>query len=394
VTDGAGQVVLQMRYGPYGQVLERSGPGAVPQSFATGLAPAARTGPGAALDAPPIVLLGSRWYCPGIGRFLSPDPIVGDAADPAAWNAYAYCRNNPTSYVDPSGREFWRIFAAVLATIAIIAVVVIVSVVTFGLASPGAVALGVGGISVTWGAVFAATVIGVVAGGVIGGIAAARAGGNAGDIALGVLVGGAVGGWAAFGAAFAGPAVAGGLGLTGGTVGAGAVAGGVSGAINGAAMGFASGFAGGRNKGIGDIMEKVAIGAIIGLAVGAALGALSGVAPPKGETVRDAFEGALRPDPPVPGGAPAQPPLTTPPPVNDVGTALGQVGTGMAGRVGGAFFPHIAQAISGFTGSIVAQTVLVDLHAAVVSEYWDDLEQYLRTHDVNLGPFNFIKGDF
>jgi hypothetical protein len=38
----------------------------------------------AGLDAPPIVLLGARWYCPTIGRFLSPDPVVGHAADPAA----------------------------------------------------------------------------------------------------------------------------------------------------------------------------------------------------------------------------------------------------------------------------------------------------------------------
>lgn len=396
LTDGTGQVVLRLRYGPYGQVLERTGPGDVPQSFATSLGAVVRTGPAGGLEAPPIVLLGARWYCPSIGRFLSPDPVVGDASDPAAWNAYAYCRNNPTSYVDPSGRSFWKIFAAVLATIAIIAVVVIVSVVTFGVASPGAVALGVGGISVTWGAVFAATVIGVVAGGVIGGIAASRAGGDAGDIVLGVLVGGAVGGWAAFGAAFAGPAVAGGLGLTGGTVGAGAVAGGVSGAINGAAMGFASGFAGGRNNGIGDIMEKVLIGAIIGLAVGAALGALSGIKAPN-ETPRESIERALQPDPAPAGagsGAPTPTPLTTPPPVNSVGDAAAQVGGKLAGRVGGALFPHAAAATAGFTGSIVTQTVLVDLHAAVVSEFWDDLQEYVRTHNIDLGPFNVVKGDF
>jgi RHS repeat-associated protein len=394
LTDGGGQSVLRVRYGPYGQVLERSGPGAVPQSFATGLGPRLPTGPAGALDAPPIVLLGARWYCPALGRFLSPDPVVGDAADPAAWNAYTYCRGNPTSYVDPSGREAWKIFAAVMATIAIVAVVVVVSVVTFGLASPGAIALGVGGISVTWGAVFAATVVGVVAGGVIGGIAASRAGGDAGDVVLGVLVGGAVGGWAAFGAAFAGPAVAGGLGLSAGSVGAGALAGGISGAINGAAMGFASGFAGGRNQGLGDIMEKVLVGALVGLAVGAALGALSGIAAPK-ETPRESIERALRPDPPLPAGAaPPAPPLTTPPPVNDVGSALGQVGTGMASRIGGALVPHGAAAIAGFTGSIVAQTILVDLHAAAGSEYGDDLLHYLRAHNVDLGPFNFIKGDF
>jgi RHS repeat-associated protein len=392
VTDGAGRVVLRQRYGPYGQLLERSGSGHVPQSFGTSLA----AGLGEGLDAPPIVLLGARWYCPAIGRFLSPDPVVGDAADPGAWNGYAYCRGNPTSYVDPSGRSFWKIFGAVLATVAIVAVVVVVSVFTFGIASPAAAALAVGGISVTWGAVFTATVIGVVAGGVIGGIAAARAGGDAGDIALGVLVGGAVGGWAAFGAAFAGPAVAGGLGLTGGTVGAGAVAGAVSGAVNGAAMGFASGFAGGRNNGLKDIMEKVVIGAIIGLAVGAALGAVSGIKAPN-ETPVESVEKAMKPDPAMPGGgsgAPPLRPLTTPPPVNDVGAALGQTSLGVGGRALGAVAPHVFQAASGFTGSIVAQTVLVDLHAAAVSEGWDDLQEYVRTHDVDLGPFDFLTFDW
>ena len=50
-----------------------------------------------------------------------------------AWNAYAYCPQHPTSYVDPSGRGFWKVFAAVVATVLIIAVVVIVTVCTFGL---------------------------------------------------------------------------------------------------------------------------------------------------------------------------------------------------------------------------------------------------------------------
>ncbi|WP_456844067.1 toxin TcdB middle/N-terminal domain-containing protein [Cellulomonas sp. P5_C6] len=389
LTDGAGQVVLRVRYGPYGQVLERTGVGAVPQSFGTGLAPVALAGPASGVDAPPLVLLGARWYCPALGRFLSPDPMVTDAADPLAWNSYAYCRDNPTSYIDPSGREFWKIFAAVVATIAIIAVIVVVSVFTFGAGAAPSIALGATGISVTWTAVFAATVIGVVAGGVIGGIAAARAGGDAGDVVLGVLVGGAVGGWAAFGAAIAGPAVAGGLGLTGGSVAAGAVAGAVTGAINGAAMGFASGFAGGRNGGIGDIMEKVLVGAIIGLVVGAALGALSGLKPPAGEGPLDSLRNAARADP-----NPPPPPLVTPPPVNSVGQALGATGGGLAGKFAGALLPHVAQAVAGFTGSVVAQTVVVDLASGVTADLWDDIQAYVRTHNIDLGPFNFLSGGF
>lgn len=378
-TDSNGTIVLDIRYGPYGTILSQNGE-TIPQGFATGQPMSAG-----------LVLLGARWYCPQIGRFLSPDPMVGDAGDPIAWNAYAYALCNPVSFIDPTGRNGWKIFGAILATIAIVALVVVVSVFTFGVASPGAVAFGVGGISVTWGAVFAATMVGIAAGGVIGGIAAARAGGDAMDIALGVLVGGAVGGWAAFGAAFAGPAVAGAFGLSSGTVLGGAVAGGVSGAINGAAMGFASGFAGGKNNGFADVMQSVLIGAIVGLAIGAALGALSGVAAPKkslGDSVGDALQ-PKTPSAPVPGSLPANGPATASPvPINSIGEAGKTIAGKLAGKVAGAAFPHVAAATAGFTGSIITQTVLVNASAAFVSEYWEEIERLARTGSLDFGPIS------
>jgi RHS repeat-associated protein len=49
-----------------------------------------------------LVLLGARFYDPGIGRFLSPDPVV-DARKPEWVNPYTYAGNNPTSLSDPSG---------------------------------------------------------------------------------------------------------------------------------------------------------------------------------------------------------------------------------------------------------------------------------------------------
>lgn len=377
-TDSAGTVQLSITYGPYGQVLTRSGAGAAPEGFATGQ-----------VLGPSLVLLGARWYCPRIGRFLSPDSMIGDASDPLAWNFYAYCRCNPTSYIDPTGRFNWKLFGAIVATIAIIALAVIVSVFTFGIAAPGAAALTVGTLSVTWGAVFAATMIGIVAGGVIGGIAAARAGGDAGDIALGVLVGGAVGGWAAFGAAFAGVAVAGGLGLAQGGIAAGAVAGGISGTINGAAMGFASGFAGGKNNGFKDIMQKVLVGAIIGAAVGAGLGALSGVRAPN-ETVKESLAKAWESD----KTWQPSPQLTGPSPVNSFSDGAAQTVTGLGGKSIGAVAPHWLEAIAGFTGNYITQTVMVDLHAAAASAFWEDLQKYVNTHNIDLGPVNFIKGEF
>jgi RHS repeat-associated protein len=47
--------------------------------------------------------VGARYYEPASGRFVQRDPI-GIAG---GRNVYAYCRNLPTRYVDPSGFTFW-----------------------------------------------------------------------------------------------------------------------------------------------------------------------------------------------------------------------------------------------------------------------------------------------
>jgi RHS repeat-associated protein len=50
-----------------------------------------------------LINLQGRLYDPVLGRFLSPDPIVGRPASSESWNAYSYVRNNPLNLVDPSG---------------------------------------------------------------------------------------------------------------------------------------------------------------------------------------------------------------------------------------------------------------------------------------------------
>jgi hypothetical protein len=45
----------------------------------------------------------ARYHSPGLGRFLSVDPVGDRPTDPPSWNAYAYVRNNPISLIDPSG---------------------------------------------------------------------------------------------------------------------------------------------------------------------------------------------------------------------------------------------------------------------------------------------------
>jgi len=47
----------------------------------------------------------SRWYSPGLGRFVSPDSIIPQPGNPQAWDRYAYTYSNPVRNVDPSGHR-------------------------------------------------------------------------------------------------------------------------------------------------------------------------------------------------------------------------------------------------------------------------------------------------
>jgi len=47
----------------------------------------------------------ARYYLPELGRFASRDAIKGSIIDKSSLNDYSYCRNNPLSYIDPSGND-------------------------------------------------------------------------------------------------------------------------------------------------------------------------------------------------------------------------------------------------------------------------------------------------
>jgi len=57
---------------------------------------------GAADTATGLTDLGAREYQPGVGSFISPDPLL-KPYDPQNLNAYAYAADNPSTYSDPSG---------------------------------------------------------------------------------------------------------------------------------------------------------------------------------------------------------------------------------------------------------------------------------------------------
>jgi RHS repeat-associated protein len=46
----------------------------------------------------------ARFNSGNAGRFLSPDPILGNAMNPRSWNRYSFVLNSPLSYTDPSGK--------------------------------------------------------------------------------------------------------------------------------------------------------------------------------------------------------------------------------------------------------------------------------------------------
>jgi RHS repeat-associated protein len=56
--------------------------------------------------------LGARYYASRTGRFTTVDPVMNiepALVDPQRWNRYAYARNNPLVFIDPDGRDFYRV---------------------------------------------------------------------------------------------------------------------------------------------------------------------------------------------------------------------------------------------------------------------------------------------
>jgi RHS repeat-associated protein len=52
-----------------------------------------------------LVQMGARWYNGEVGRWVSADTIVPEPADPQDFNRYAFSRNNPLRFVDPTGHQ-------------------------------------------------------------------------------------------------------------------------------------------------------------------------------------------------------------------------------------------------------------------------------------------------
>ncbi|WP_028315024.1 RHS repeat-associated core domain-containing protein [Desulfatibacillum aliphaticivorans] len=95
VTDDSGAVVEQADYRPFGEDRFYTGSVATPTPYKyTDQELDESTG---------LYNYDARHYDPAIGRFISPDSLIPNLYDPQQLNPYAYCRNNPLRYTDPSG---------------------------------------------------------------------------------------------------------------------------------------------------------------------------------------------------------------------------------------------------------------------------------------------------
>ncbi len=89
LTDPTGQALESGTYDAFGNLLDQTGSIQQPYRFST-----KRLEPISGLYD-----FGARWYDPGVGRFISPDPMgFGDGP-----NLYAYVGNDPANFIDPVG---------------------------------------------------------------------------------------------------------------------------------------------------------------------------------------------------------------------------------------------------------------------------------------------------
>ncbi|MBE0539810.1 MAG: RHS repeat protein [Verrucomicrobia bacterium] len=91
VTDSAGAMLNQYAYSPFGTELDSTSAVPNPYRFAGAF--------GVATEANGLVFMRHRYYAPGLGRFISPDP-TGLAG---SMHPYAYAANDPVNLTDPDG---------------------------------------------------------------------------------------------------------------------------------------------------------------------------------------------------------------------------------------------------------------------------------------------------
>ncbi|MBU4487936.1 MAG: VCBS repeat-containing protein [Candidatus Omnitrophica bacterium] len=225
ITDETGAIAKLIEYSPYGLTSREEGAYNTNYKFTGKLFDTSTA----------LYYYGARYYDPELGRFIQPDTIIPYPDDPQSFNRYAYARNNPIRYIDPTGHFWWAVIAAIVGAI-------------------------IGAISAhnAGGNVWAGAAVGAVCGYFGAGIA------NIATSAMGIGIG------AGFGTGV-GATAAGSWGGSIITPLEGALITGTEFAIGGFAAGLASGYAGGEGS-VGDMFAQAGIGAGVGFGAGFATG--------------------------------------------------------------------------------------------------------------------------
>jgi RHS repeat-associated protein len=95
-TDSDGDLYAELRYTAWGEVRYTSGQTPTDYTY---------TGQRSEVEGFGLMYYNARWYEPGLGRFAEADSIIPQPGNPLGWDRFAYTRNNPVRYTDPSGHD-------------------------------------------------------------------------------------------------------------------------------------------------------------------------------------------------------------------------------------------------------------------------------------------------
>jgi RHS repeat-associated protein len=93
--DASGNIIARFDYAPYGTAVASMSPAPNGPGY-TGHVNDPDTG---------LVYMQARYYDPGVGRFLSVDPVTPAEGNAFNFSRYAYANNNPVMNEDPDGRQ-------------------------------------------------------------------------------------------------------------------------------------------------------------------------------------------------------------------------------------------------------------------------------------------------
>jgi RHS repeat-associated protein len=95
-TDSEGNLYAELRYTAWGTVRYANGEMLTDYTY---------TGQRSEVSNFGLMYYNARWYEPALGRFVEADTIVPEPGNPLGWDRFAYTRNNPVRYTDPSGHD-------------------------------------------------------------------------------------------------------------------------------------------------------------------------------------------------------------------------------------------------------------------------------------------------